>query len=284
MAEPLDTDQEDYNDQQTGPLREDRPTRAPTPQVRKRSTRFALIVVSATLVVIFGLCTVGTTRIRQAANRMKGSGQMSQMAWAIHNYNDSNGELPHNTYAPDGKPLLSWRVHLLPYVEEDVLYHQFHLDEPWDSPHNIRLMDRMPSTYARPQDRKGSRGIRTFYRGFSSPGAIFEFRPSHVQRAPLPFIGLYKDPRTMFSLTDIKDGTSNTIMVVEAGDSVEWTKPEDLDASPDKPFPKMGGLGWRNSFQVLMADGSVRSFKLDTPDDKLRAWVTHSGGEKVPLD
>jgi hypothetical protein len=217
-------------------------------------------------------------------HRMHSVSSLKQIGLAIHNYNDTFGEMPHNSYSLDGKPLLSWRVHILPYIEEDRLYQQFHLDEPWDSPHNSLLLVRMPVIYARPQDRNGDRGIRTYYRGFSSPGAIFEFRPSHVRRDPVPLVGQLKDPRTLFGLSDITDGTSNTILVVEAGDSVEWTKPEDLDASPDKPFPKMGGLGWRNSFQVLLADGSVRSFKLDTPDDKLRAWVTHSGGEKVPLD
>src|SRR5262249_40333472 len=122
---------------------------------------------------------------------------------------------------------LSWRVHILPFVEEDLLYHQFRLDEPWDSPNNIRLLDRVPRVYVLPNVPLVA-GM-THYRGFSSPGAVFDRRLVVNQSRP---------PKEVLNLSGFKDSTSNTILVVEAGDPVEWTKPDDLDASPGRPFPK----------------------------------------------
>jgi hypothetical protein len=196
---------------------------------------------------------------------------------SISNYADTFGELPKNTYSPDGRPLLSWRVHLLPFLEEDNLYKRFHLDEPWDSPHNFRLLDEMPIVYARPFDRAGRVGRLTYYRGFSSPGAAFERRPGDHLLAPA---GSYRP----FTFKDFQDGPRNTFLVVEAGDPVEWTKPKDLDASPGRTFPRLGGFGWRASFQAAMGDAFPREFELDTPEDVLRAAVTHSGGETLPPD
>ena len=134
---------------------------------------------------------------------------------------------------------------------------------------------------------------RTYYRGFSNAGAIFERRPGDIPRrwhffvgpddAPLP--PTIEDRRPRFTLRDVKDSTSNTIFVVEAGDSVEWTKPDDLDASPDKLFLRLGGMGRRHeTFQALMGDGSIRPFHRDTDLAKLRALITHSGGEAVTPD
>jgi hypothetical protein len=85
-----------------------------------------------------------------------------------------------------------------------------------------------------------------------------------------------------FRLDRFGDPTTETLLVVEAGVPVEWTKPDDLDASPGKPFPKMGGLGWRKVFQAVMADGSIQALRLDLPEPTLRALVTQSGGEALP--
>src|SRR5829696_8812925 len=66
---------------------------------------------------------------------------------AFHNYHDVNGALPSNLKTKDGKPGLIWRVAILPYIQEDELYKQFKLNEPWDSEHNAKLIDRMPKWY-----------------------------------------------------------------------------------------------------------------------------------------
>jgi hypothetical protein len=211
--------------------------------------------------------------VRDAANRMKSSNNMKQMGLAMANYEDTHGELPGNTYAADGTPLLSWRVHILPYVEQDNLYKRFKLDEPWDSPTNRPLLQSMPSIYVVPTTQGKTPAGYTHYRGFSSPGAVFDRR--RVPNRPAP-------PGQMLTLARFKDGTGDTVLIVEAAEPVEWTKPDDLDASPGKPFPRMGSFHRGGKFVIVLADGSVRPLRPDVPETTLRALVTHSGGEPLP--
>ena len=275
-----DTSEEDYDERPRGP--------EPVPAPKKPAlSPLRLSLTVGTISGIILVCGVGAslmrTKIGEPAHRMKGQNNLKQIALGAHNYHETWGQFPHNTYTSDGKPLLSWRVHILPFIEQGALYNQFILDEPWDGPNNIRLLNEMPSTYHQPGHRNRA-VVRTYYQGFSSSGAVFERRPGQHTPRFLPLLGPYPDPRHGLHLHDFRDGTDNTLLIVEAGDAVEWTRPDDLDASADKPFPKMGGMGWRKFFQAAMADGSVRSLKLDTPEATLRALVTHSGGETLPSD
>lgn len=250
----------------------------------------AIVAIVVVVVVVcggglIGGLLMGVGSVREAANRMNSSNNMKQVGIAFYNYEDVNGELPNNSCDVDGKPLLSWRVHILPFIEQDNLYKQFKLDEPWDGPNNIRLLNQMPKVYSSPGNKGGQPAGQTFYRGFSNPGAIFEKRkPRNVVGAKNPF-GNPKNPLDApFDHSTIKDRMSETFFVVEAGDPVEWTKPDDLDASPGKPFPRLGGMKWKSErFQALFADGGVRLLKLDLPETTMRALVTHSGGETLPL-
>jgi Protein of unknown function (DUF1559) len=286
---------DDRDDDFDRPRRDRYDDRGGPPPRRKSGGKGIVLILSVVglLVLVcggglFALVFFAVGSVRDAASRMQSSNNLKQIALAHMNYNDANDELASNTYGPDGKPLLSWRVHILPFIEQNNLHKQFKLDEPWNSPNNIKLLDQMPRVYARPQDRNSPPGRVTYYRGFSSPGAAFEKRPDLAMVKPKG--GPIRDPGLIlraerFNLRSFKDGVSDTILVVEAGDPVEWTKPDDLDASPGKPFPKMGGLQWRsNVFNVVMADGTVRPLKLTTPESTLRALVTHSGGETVPID
>ncbi len=141
------------------------------------------------------------------------------------------------SFSKDGKPLLSWRVYILPYMEQDSLFKQFHLDEPWDSPHNRTLIDKMPSIYRMPMS-KTEKG-RTNYLLPVGGGAVFE-----------------ADKPTKFK--EITDGTSNTIMAVEADDdhAVIWTKPEDLQFDPKDPTKGLGRF-YNGCLHVGFCDGSV---------------------------
>src|SRR5207253_8597338 len=143
----------------------------------------------------------------EAAGRTTSSNNLKQMALAMHNYADVyRGDMPaHAIYSKDGRtPLLSWRVAILPYIEQDALYKQFKLDEPWDSEHNKKLIPLMPKLYAVPA--APLKPGETHYRVFVGGGALFD---------------LAKPVR----LVDTTDGTSNTLMVVETADTVVWTKP-----------------------------------------------------------
>jgi WD40 repeat protein/serine/threonine protein kinase len=158
-----------------------------------------------------------------------------------------------------GKPLLSWRVAILPYFDPN-LYGKFNLHEPWDSAHNRKLIPLIPYIYS---PRAGaSKPGETHYRVFVGGGAGFEWNKG--MRFP----------------QDFKDGTSNTIMIVEAAESVPWTKPDELSYDPKKPLAKFV----EPNFQALLFDGSVREFRSKTPEPALRAWITRSGGETIPAD
>lgn len=249
----------------------------PRPRKRGLSTGGILLIVGG-IVLLCGGCLVGggiygVFGVRDAANRMKSRNNLMQIGLAVHNYHDVNGELPANTSSRDGKPLLSWRVHLLPYVEQDALYRQFKLDEPWDSPNNRPLAHSIPSVYLLPNRPANTAPGLTHYRGFSSPGAVFD-------RRRLP--GRNPVPKDALTLAGFKDGTPNTILVVEAADPVEWTRPDDLDAGLGAPFPHMGNFHRGNKFQAVFGDGTVRLLRSDLPEATLRALVTHSGGEQLP--
>src|SRR4051812_18980293 len=120
----------------------------------------------------------------------------------MHNYESQYGRFPPAVvYGADGRPLYSWRVLILPYIEQSPLYERFHLDEPWDSPHNIQLLPEMPSSYAAPGRKKTLMPPHhTVVHVFHGPGAAFEGRDG-------------------ISLKEFQegDGTSNTILLVEAG-------------------------------------------------------------------
>ncbi len=179
---------------------------------------------------------------RDAAKRATSKNNLKQMGLAFHNYHATFKSLPVTKQDPSyfddrGQPKLSWRVHLLPFLEEVPLYEQFHLDEPWDSPHNRSLLQQMPEVFKSPS--VNARPGHTVYLGVKGPGAIFE-----------------NGSGTTFA--EIRDGTSNTIIVVEATAprAVPWTKPDDFPYDPANPT---GGLvGAEPGFHALLCDGSVR--------------------------
>jgi hypothetical protein len=209
---------------------------------------------------------------RQTAIRSQCINNEKQIALAIHNYIASHGSFP-PAYTADkaGKPLLSWRVLILPYIEQDALYKEFHLDEAWDSPHNKVLIARMPPTYRCPSESSdlASQG-KTRYVTPRGKATIF------------PGIQTVK-------LRDVTDGTSNTIMVIETGDAnaVVWTKPDDWEVDPE---PNTAGVfsnhtGVRGSgSDIGFADGSVRFLGEKIKPATLRALLSRNGGEVISAD
>jgi RNA polymerase sigma factor (sigma-70 family) len=192
---------------------------------------------------------------RQSVNNLK------LLALAMHNYVSAYGQFPPAAvYSSDGKPLLSWRVLLLPYLDQQDLYAQFKLDEPWDGPTNKKLLAKMPDVFSFAPG-KGKVTQDTIYQVFTGVGTIF---PS---------------PKAS-KITDITDGTSNTILIVEAAEAVPWTKPADLAFDPKKPLPKLGGIS-KKVFLSAFADGSVRTLKQSIKAETLRALITSNGGEVI---
>src|SRR5262245_32263376 len=159
----------------------------------------------------------------------------------MHNYEAKHGRLPPAVvYGEDGKPLLSWRVLILPYVEQGELYKQFKLDEPWDSPHNLELLPKMPDVYAAPPRRAGKfPPFHTICHIFVGKGTPFE------------------EGKALRLKDDFPDGLSNTLLVIEAGKPVPWTKPENLEYDPDKPLPELTAI-FHEGIRVRMADAIGR--------------------------
>jgi hypothetical protein len=188
------------------------------------------------------------------------------MGLAMHNHNQTFGGLPaeacggpNNPLAAE-KPLLSWRVALLPFLEQDRLYRQFKLDEPWDGPNNIKLLNQMPMVYKLPGDDK-TPPDHTHYRVFVGNGAAFE--KTRGLRIP----------------GDFPDGLSNTILVVEAAQAVPWTKPDDIPFNPGKPIAPLLSTYFRSGCNVVLADGAVRVLPASVPESTLKAAITRNGGD-----
>jgi RNA polymerase sigma factor (sigma-70 family) len=210
-------------------------------------------------------------KAREAVAQAQSANNLRQIGIAMLTYHDAHKALPlHAIYSKDGKtPLLSWRVALLPYIDQEELYKQFKLDEPWDSPHNKKLIAKMPAMYATPSGKKGmpekTEEGRTHYQVFTGPDTLF-------------------DGAKKMTFEDVGDGTSNTILVIEAKDPVIWTKPDDLPLPKEKnKMPGVGGL-FKSGVHVLLCDTSVHFLRRDLAPDVLRALVTPNGKEEVDLE
>ena len=195
----------------------------------------------------------------QSAQRNLSMDNMKEIVLAIHRYHDAIGHFPPAaTYDKGRKPLLSWRVHLLPMLKQQSLYEQFHLDEPWDSAHNKKLVEKMPTVFA-------------------SPGT----KPESGQTRYLAVVG----NETAFPVThkahfrSITDGLSNTIAFVEAihNEAVPWTKPGDLEFSDTQLLKKIVNPRAK-SFLATFADGHVSEISSRTSLEALRALLGRADG------
>jgi hypothetical protein len=207
--------------------------------------------------------------VRRLAGRRAGADNLRRLASAMHNYAEAHqGRFPAAaSFDRQGKPLLSWRVLLLPFVGEGNLYREFRLDEPWDSPHNRELIGRMPGVY-QGLDRKLNREGKTYYLAAVGPAVAFSGGP---EGARMP--------------ADFSDGTANTILLVEADSAhaVPWTKPEDLKIDLEQPQQGLGGH-FPGEFLVALADGEARFLRKAIRKETLRAAFTRAGGEVLGPD
>jgi hypothetical protein len=213
----------------------------------------------------------------EARYRAVCASNLSNIGLALHNYHLSQGCLP-PAYVVDreGKPLYSWRVLMLPYMEEAGLYQSFHLDEPWDSPHNRTLISSMPTFFACSTmfGEGGEEQGLTSYLAVTGGGTAFD-----------------KTRATRFD--EVEDGLGRTILVVENSQaSVPWTAPFDLDSRSGRvlgpPSKRLRGGGSIRShpggFNALDGAGKVRYVDAIPFWQNLKAVATVKGGESVDLD
>ena len=262
---------------------------------------------------LLGYLVIGP-KLEESRARSVGSNNLKQLGLGMHSYHDSTGYLPGpearegqtnnfdngfnprpggpfgppggpggppggDPFAPNDDPFerpperkpierpasesavgesLSWRVSLLPYIEQDNLARTVKYGEPWNSPANKPLADVVVVQY-RDADTKTDPNTR--YRVFVGPGTMFETKKK-------------------INLVSITDGTSNTIMIAEAGDKVPWPQTNELPFTPTGPIAPLGRAS-SDRFQVVMGDGSVRTFRKTMSQTTLRAMITRNGGEVV---
>ncbi|MEX1027397.1 MAG: DUF1559 domain-containing protein, partial [Candidatus Paceibacterota bacterium] len=190
---------------------------------------------------------------------------LKQIGIALLNFHDTYNKLPASANRLEGERSsssdekiypFSWRVAVLPFIEQINLYEQYNFHEPWDSEANKKLLEKMPEIYKNPFAPSDQPVGHTNYQGFATGDGA-----------------LGKDEGVTFA--DIRDGTSNTLLLIKTKDSVPWTKPQDIEREPeffdDHPV------------HLLMVDGSVHSREA-IDEDELRKLITRDGGEKVRVD
>ncbi len=188
--------------------------------------------------ILIALLLPAVQAAREAARRTQSMNNLKEIGLGMFNYHDAHRQFPARaSFDASGKPLLSWRVHILPFIEQQALYEQFHLDEPWDSEHNKQLIPMMPPVYHNPSS-KPEPGKASYLVPVGG-GTIFEAEKG------VPLAG-------------IKDGSANTILALEVNpeEAVIWTKPDDWQYDPSQP---LSGLGRAHpgGFLALFADGHV---------------------------
>jgi hypothetical protein len=222
------------------------------------------------LVAGLGIATAAllpaTMSARQAARSAQATNNMKQIMLAWHNYHSTKRAFPpHANYSDDGQPLLSWRVHILPFLEEGAgLYEQFKLDEPWDSEHNKALIARMPQVYANPN---------------------LPLEPGKTNYVAVVGTDCVMDgTKDGTSMKRITDGTSMTVAFVEANpdQAAIWTQPDDLEFNAEDPKAGLGNVrpgGWYAAF----SDGSVQLLDASADPDTVRKLFTRADGEPVEI-
>jgi hypothetical protein len=221
-----------------------------------------LCVVLAAVLAVVALLVPAVGNVRSAAARAHGSNNLKQLGLAMLSYHDTHKSFPDPRQGGFGKKgKLSWRVAILPYIEQIHLYQQFDLDKDWDDPQNIKLLDQMPALFAVPGEKE--RTNKTHYQVFTGKNAIFNDNPARRYR-----------------LSDIHDGAANTFLIVEGKKPVEWTRPDDL-VYDGSTVPELGGM-FDGGFHACMADASVWFIRHDQygPAD-LRSLIDPNDGVLV---
>jgi hypothetical protein len=212
-----------------------------------------------------GVGLPGVQKVREAAESAVTLNNLKQIAIALHSYHDvHNGFPPAAILGKKGKKLLSWRVAILPFIEQDALYRNFKQDEPWDSEHNKKFSDVAIKTYMDP--RADLKPGQTNYKALVGNEAMFDAVKGR-------------------KFAEVTDGLSNTIMVVAGGDPVPWAKPDDFDYDPKKEFPADYAKAFDDVLLVMFADGSVRSINLAKLNDRaniMKLLIERNDGQAIP--
>jgi hypothetical protein len=216
----------------------------------------------------------GVLDAREAARQMNCKGHLGQIQLALHNYHDTFGCFPPAFIADaNGKPMHSWRVLILPFLDSSPVYSQYRFDEPWDGPNNRKLAEQYNSDiFHCPSGPHTRDSVFTDYVAVVGPGTAFP-----------------DDKST--NLTEFQDGVENTILLVEMADSnIHWMEPRDLRSeemsylvndparpSISSPHPQGPAVVFADEIRAYRLRSSVRT-------ETLKALTTIGGQEPVLKD
>jgi hypothetical protein len=231
---------------------------------------------------LYGLIAPAFSAAREGARRMPCANNLKQIALALHNYHDVYKSFPPAYVADEnGRPMHSWRVLILPFLEQQSLYDAYRFDEPWDGPNNRKLLTRMPSVYSCPsqQPRNSRTHTHTSYVAVVGENTAWPGQGGRVFR-------------------EIVDGSGQSLLVCEfANRQSDWMEPTDIgytDAiellTSRDSYPYTGHVyqsffyEWSNGRSVAMADGSVRFLVQEIEADDARRLLTVNDGEPLEFD
>ena len=242
---------------------------------RKSSTPWILILAVICVALLFfggilaSLLLPAIQAAREAARRAACMNKLRQIDLALQKYMSSNGRFPPAaTTDKNGRPLMSWRVAILPYMEQNSLYRQYDPKQPWNSPENLGFVKQMPPEFRCPSDSSTEDGETSYVMitGQNTVGGM----PGSPGTSPSEMIG----------------GISQTILVIEVhGLKIPWTEPRDITLDELAVRLRSGGqIAHVASFNIALADGSVQNLSAQIDSETLRRLATINDGKPVQID
>jgi prepilin-type processing-associated H-X9-DG protein len=255
------------------------PPAYPAPRASSSGPTVAVIVVVAVVVgilclglpVLIALLLPAVQASREAARRMQCSNNLKQIGLGMHNYHDTYMCFPAAVLTDeDGQPMRSWRVAILPFIEQAPLHDQYDYSEPWDGPNNRALHSISLPAYDCPSD----------------PGSMAE-ETSYVMIIGERTIG--GTPNETVEMAHVRDGLSNTILAIEvAASGIHWMEPRDMTVDEAIDYitnPEASGQRHAHpgGVNVLFCDGSVHFISQSIDPQTLRLLLTRNDGQPVRI-
>jgi len=238
----------------------------------RRQKKIDAVMITIFFVILF-IAWIPGGHPPEASHRNQCRNNLKQIGLALHNYHDMYGSFPPAfVTSDDGRPMHSWRVLILPFLDRKHLYEQYRFDEPWDGPSNQKLAGKIGDVFRCPSDKAGASASRASFTNFVA-----------VAGPQTAWPGV-----TPTRIKDFADGASNSILVVEVADSgIHWMEPRDLHVlQMSRTVSSRDGQGISSAHahgaHVLLADGAVRFVSEELPVETIRALLTINGGEPVP--
>jgi competence protein ComGC len=234
---------------------------APKPNSGRSFTLGKLLLILATIAVLFALSLPAYRSAQRDALRAWCQNNLKQIALALHNYEQDHNALP-PAYTTDanGRPLHSWRTLILPYLEQKSLYEKIDLSKPWNDPVNATASATKLAVFICPEA-VNTKNTTAYLAVVGPDGFLVPGRPRRFE--------------------EITDGLSWTLAVIEVSeeDAVPWMAPFDADAVTVMKLDTKAKLHHVGGTNAALADGSVMFLKADTPAPVRRALLSISGND-----